>query len=282
MSRMLVRRIVRIGVLAAIAGTVAILTMTPTRTIDAAALGGRHIEPSQVVPLDQIAPEYRSQVAEVIAEHTFHRQGDVDTFACPSSLYLSLLNEPHVTVALWKDLGDSPVQLQKVGPNRYDGDDGSGSSATWEFVLRSARMHVLLARFNFVSPHGNARLEARIVLVVNTAYLKDGKDEPYVQHNVDAYVKVDSRGWKAVARTMRPVVERILEDQVKEAGFFISLMGRLVQTYPVWASEVVSRQTGLDAETRQRFLNVIVQARRPGSSNGRPVVMNGKGDSRRR
>ena len=74
--------------------------------------------------------------------------------------------------------------------------DRSGSTATWEFVLRTPRVHVLLAYFNFVSPHGNARVDARIVLVVNTAYMRDNNKESFIQHNVNAYVKVDSRGWK--------------------------------------------------------------------------------------
>jgi hypothetical protein len=263
-----------VGSVATLASVVTVLTglaMTPVR---AAGIGGRSIDPTQIVPLDQIVAERREIVAEVIREHTFHRQGDADTFPCPASLYLNLLNEPHVTVALWKDLGDSPVQLQKVAPNRYDGNDGSGSTATWEFVLRTPRLHVLLAYFNFVSPHGNARVDARIVLVVNTAYLQDNNKESFIQHNVDAYVKVDSRGWKTVARTMRPLVERILEEQVKEAGFFISLMTRLVQTYPNWASDVVSRHQGIDTATKQRFSAVVVQTRRPGASAGRPVVMN--------
>jgi hypothetical protein len=285
MSRMLVRRGVMIGSVATLASVATVLTglaMAPAR---AAGIGGRSLDPAAVIPLDQIAAERREIVAEVIRDHTFHRQGEADTFPCPSSLYLNLLNEPHVTVALWKDLGDSPVQLQKVAANRYDGNDGSGSTATWEFVLRTPRLHVLLAYFNFVSPHGNARVDARIVLVVNTAYLQDNKKESFIQHNVDAYVKVDSRGWKTVARTMRPMVERILEDQVKEAGAFISLMSRLVQTYPNWASDVVSRHQGIDTATRQRFCTVVVQSRRAGASAGRPVVMNKSapsGETRRR
>ena len=258
MSRMLVRRGVLIGKIVAVVGVVAIVA-TPTVR---AGLGARHIDPAQIVPLDRIMPERREAVAEVIRDHTFHRQGDADTFPCPPGLYLSLLNEPAMTVALWKDLSDSPVQLQKVAPNRYEGGDGSGSTATWEFALRSPRLHVLLAYFNFVSPHGNARVDARIVLVVNTSYMRDNKKESFVQHNVDAYVKVDSKGWKTVARTMRPVVERILEEQVKEAGFFISLMSRLVQTYPNWASEVVSSHAAIDAASKQRFCTVVVQTRR--------------------
>jgi hypothetical protein len=179
-----------------------------------------------------------------------------------------------MTVALWKDLSDSPVQLHKVSTNRYEGTDGSGSTATWEFVFRSPRMHVLLAYFNYVSPHGNAKVDARIVLVVNSAYYRDGNKESFIQHNVDAYVKVDSKGWKTVARTMRPVVERILEEQVKEAGYFISLMTRLVQTYPNWASEVVGGHPAIDAASKQRFCTIVAQTRRPGASTGRPVVMN--------
>ena len=225
-------------------------------------------------------------MAEVIRDHTFHRQGDSDTFPCPASLYLSLLNEPALTVALWKDLGDSPVQLQKVAANRFEGTDGSGSTATWEFVLRSPRLHVLLAYLNYVSPHGNARVDARIVLVVNSSFLRDKNQESFVQHNVDAYVKVDSKGWKTVARTMRPVVERILEEQVKEAGFLVSLMSRLVQTYPNWASEVVAGHPAIDVAAKQRFCTVVAQTRRPGASTGRPQVATKRavdpGETRRR
>ena len=144
---------------------------------------------------------------------------------------------------------------------------------------------MLLAHLNYVSPHGNARVEARIILIVNTAYYQDSHRESWVQHNVDAYVKIDSKGWKTLGRTLRPVIERILEEQVKEAGYFISLMSRLVLTYPNWASHIVTGHPALDAATKQRFSEVVAQTRRPGASTGRPVVAkNGSepADSRRR
>jgi hypothetical protein len=269
--------------------TPAVLAMTAILVVISATaqagIGSRHVDPAQIVPLNQIAPERRDVVIEVIRDHTFHRQGEADTFPCPSSLYLSLVNEPSLTLALWKDLSDAPVQLRKVGPNRYEGTDGSGASATWEFVLRTPRLHVLLAHLNYVSPHGNARVEARIILIVNTSYYQDNKREPFVQHNVEAFVKIDSKGWKTLGRTLRPVIERILEEQVKEAGYFISLMSRLVLTYPNWANHVVNSQTTIDAATKQRFAEVVAQTRKPGASTGRPqIVKNGDeaAESRRR
>src|SRR5262249_47084694 len=189
MSGMLVRRslINRKAVTMALALTAALsMAARPAR----AGLGARPIDPAQVVPLQQLAAQHRELVAEVIREHTFHRQGEADTFPCPSSLYLGLLNEPALTLALWKDLRESPVQLRKVAPHRYEGTDGSGSTAAWEFALRSPRLHVLIAYFNYVSPHGSARVDARIVLVINSSYYRDGAREPWIQHNVEAFVKV--------------------------------------------------------------------------------------------
>ena len=238
-----------------------------------AGLGGRHaIDPAQVVPLDQLAAEYREPVSEVISEHTFHRQGESETFPCHGSLYMSLLDEPLVPLTLWKDLSASPVQLQKIGPDRYQGTDGAGSSAVWYFVLRTPRLHILLAYFSYVSPRSNARVDARIVLIVRSSYVRDSNKEPWVQHDVEAYVKVDSVGWKTLARTVRPLIERILEEQVREAGYFISLMSRLVITYPNWARQVVGSEASIDPATKQRFTTVVAQTSKPGASKGRPVV----------
>ena len=238
-----------------------------------AGLGPRHLDPAQVVPLEQLVPESRDAVAEVIRDHTFHRQGEPDTFPCNGNLYLSLLNEPIVPLTLWKDLSDSPAQLQKVGPNRYEGTDGTGSRAVWDFVLRSPRMHVLLAYFNYVSPHGSARVDARIVLIVRFDLSHRRQEGATCRARCGSLRQDRLQGLEGAARSVRPVIERILEDQVREAGFFISLMSRLVISYPNWACQVVGSQQAIDAGTKQRFQELVVQSKKPGASTGRPIVM---------
>jgi hypothetical protein len=239
----------------------------------------RETDPARVVPLDKIAPESREGVAEVIRDHTFHRKGAPETFPCNPRVYLALLNEPALTLALWQDLSSSPVKLHQLGPNRYEGTDGNGASATWEFVHRSPKLHVLYCNLDYTSPRGAAHLEARIVLIVHTGFYREVNGEPWVQHDVEAYVKVDSKGWKAVARTIRPLIEKLLEDQVREAGWFVSLMGRLVAAYPTWACQVTSKQSEISTETRQRFRDVVIQGRRPGASNGRPTLVDNVKDT---
>jgi hypothetical protein len=271
MSARLCRRSLTLGRRLWFAATLVTVLLVPIPRAGAG-LGGRHTDPAQVVPLDQLAAEYRESVSEVIGEHTFHRQGESETFPCHGSLYMSLLDEPLVPLTLWKDLSASPVQLQKVGPDRYQGTDGAGASAVWDFVLRTPRLHILLAYFSYVSPRSNARVDARIVLIVHSSYVRDSNKEPWVQHDVEAYVKVDSLGWKTLARTVRPLIERILEEQVREAGYFVSLMSRLVVTYPNWARQVIGSEASIDPTTKQRFTTVVAQTSKPGASKGRPVV----------
>jgi hypothetical protein len=229
-------------------------------------------DPALVVPLAELAPAARDAVAEIIREPTFHHRGEPETFPCNSRVYLSLLDEPSLTLALWKDLSPSPVQLQQIGPNLYQGTDGNGAAASWEFVYRSPKLHVLLCNLQYSSPRGNAHLEGRIVLVVHSGFYREVNGEQWVQHDVEAFVKIDSKGWKLIAKTFRPLIEKLLQDQVREAGWFVSLMGRLVSMYPNWACQVALQSPDIKPEVRQKFRDMIVQTRRPGAFTGRPTL----------
>jgi hypothetical protein len=235
--------------------------------------GPRRNEAAQLVPLDQIAPEARASVIEVLSTPTFHRKGAPETFFCHPQIYLSLLGEPTLTLALWKDLNTaSPVRLQQVGPDRFIGTDDAGTTATGGFVLRSPRLHVMHGQFECISPRGNARLEGRIVLIVRSDYQARGRGQVVIQQEVEVFVKIDSRGWRTVAKTVRPLVDRFLEDQVREAGWFVSLMGRLVEMYPNWACQVARQGPEIRPEVRQAFQSLVLQNRRPGASTGRPTL----------
>jgi hypothetical protein len=130
----------------------------------------------------------------------------------------------------------------------------------------------MLARLDSQSPRGAARLQGRVVVVVRSGYFREVGGDPWVQHEIEMFVKIDSRGWKAVATTLRPVIEKVLDDQVQEAGMFVSLMARLVEAYPDWAADVARNAEAVSPESREGFPDLVAQTRRPGAFTGRPVV----------
>ncbi|GIW89499.1 MAG: hypothetical protein KatS3mg108_3823 [Isosphaeraceae bacterium] len=245
----------------------------------ARAAGGR-TDPAVILPLHQIVPAYQGQVAEVIQSPSFHRRGAPDTFPANPRIYLKLVNEPVLTLALWKDLAASPAELHPIGPDSYAGSDGVGTTAVWHYLIRSPQIHVLFCNMQYAAPKGGPRLEGRLVLIVRSSYWKEQTGEPWIRHEVEVFAKVDSRGWRAVAATLRPIVERVLREQVDEAGLFVSLMARLVEIYPDWATAVARAQPELPASSRREFIEIVAETRRPGALGGRPIVRNDPGARR--
>ncbi len=262
-----------------------LLPLLGNDSVALAGLGARPRDPMSVIPLDQVPTEHRTSVSETIREATFHRQGEPDAFPCNSTLYLNLVNEPAITLALWKDLSDSQVRLRQVNATLYHGSDGAGASATWEYLIRTPNLTVLLSHLDYVGPRGNVNLQGRIVLIVRSGFYREVNGENYVKHDIEAFVKIDSKGWKTAAKTVRPVIEKLLEDQVREAGWFVSLMGRLVETYPDWAKQVALTKAEVPPETKHRFVKVVQESRRPNASTGRPTMLAdsaGSGSTKRR
>jgi hypothetical protein len=239
--------------------------------LSGAGLRGK-IDPASVVPLEQIPATHRDQVAEIIREATLHQRGKSDSFPCNKYIYLCLLNEPTLTLALWQDLAQSPARLEQVGQNSYQGSDGAGTIARWDFLLRTPQLHVLLADIEYTSPRSGAKLKGRVILLVRAHYYRQNGGESWVQHDIEAFVKIDSLGWKAVAATVRPVIEKVLEEQLLEAGWFVSLMGRLVESYPNWAVQIAHQEPNVRQDLKANFRTLIAQTRKPGASTGRPMI----------
>lgn len=235
-------------------------------------VGSPIAEPASVLPMEAVVPELRAAVTEVIEKHHFHHRGPAETFPCHPKVYLGLLNQPVLTLALWQDLSPSPARLWEVSPGSFQGTDGNGTTASWQFALRSPQLHVLLCDLHYEGPRGATQLDGRLVLIVRTNYFKEASGAPWIQHDIETFVKVDSKGWRAVARTVRPLIERLLDDQVREAGWFVSLMGRLVEEHPDWATQVASTRAEISEAARQEFGNLVAENRRPGASAGRPML----------
>ena len=131
----------------------------------------------------------------------------------------------------------------------------------------------MLSDLTYTSPRGNAKLEGRIVLVVHSGYYKEVNGEPWVQHDVDAYVKIDSRGWKAAAVTVRPIIEKLLEDQVQEAGWFVSLDGPACRDLPpVGRRRHPQTSPRSPPRSSRQFRLMVAQNKKPNAQPGRPTL----------
>ncbi|ADV64069.1 hypothetical protein Isop_3512 [Isosphaera pallida ATCC 43644] len=222
------------------------------------------------LPWASIAPEWRDGLIEVMRSAHFHRRSPAELFECDPRLYLALVNEPVLTLGLWRDLGGTQAWLRRIGPARFQGNDGQGTTAVWDYVLATPNLHILHSHLNHVGPNEAVKLDARVVLILRTEYLRDAAQRDHIRHDVEVFVKIDSRGWKAIARVARPIIEGLLNDQVQEAGWFISVLGRLIERHPDWAQAAIMKQTDLPLAARHQIASLIQTNRKPQAQPGRP------------
>ena len=85
-------------------------------------------------------------------------------------------------------------------------------------------------------------------------------------------MKVDSKGWKALAKTVRPLARKS-PGRPGPGGRLVRLAdGPAVETYPSWACSVVSKQEQIEVAKRQSFRETVLQVKRPGALAGRPQL----------
>lgn len=229
---------------------------TPTRA--SVPPTGRAAADPGPLPLDRIALSRRALVAELIAHPTVHHQTVPRVFPADHRLYQTLLDSPVLTLALWKELGLSGASLVQESPLRYRGEDGSGSSAVWEFVYRSPTIRIILGRTSYQGVLFNhQRIETTTLLVLRTGYYREVNHQAYVEHKLETYIRVETAGWRALARTLNTVADRLLEDRMQEALLFISLMCQYVQNDPSWAAATVLNAREVAGADQRRFVRVL-------------------------
>ena len=117
--------------------------------------GPRSIDPALVLPLDKIPPQHRESVVEIIRDHTIHRKGRRRYLPLP----LEGLPEPAERAGDHPGALAGPRRLRPSGsgsstPTAIRGPTAAGTTATWEYVHRSPKLHVLLSDLDYVSPRG--------------------------------------------------------------------------------------------------------------------------------
>jgi hypothetical protein len=177
-----------------------------------------------LIPWKKLDEKTRTKLEEVVEQPTVYHRTPSEVFACSPELYLLLLNEPVLTLELWRSLGNADATLEAVGPNQFEGKDGHASNGRWEFVYRSPELTVIYAEGQYHGPLLGSTLETKSVLVLRAAYFQERDGKQYVKHQLDGYVKADAGSLKPVAKALKPLFQKSVESTMQESLWFVSLL----------------------------------------------------------
>ncbi len=196
--------------------------------------GGENSQASSksLIPWKALDEKTRTKLEDVVDNATVWHRTPAEVFACNPELYLLLLNEPILTLELWKNFGVADASLQQQGPGQFQGADGHLSSGRWEFVYRSPELNVIYAEGQYRGPLLGTTLETKSVLVLRTVFFQERDGKQYVKHQLDGFVKAESGSLKPIAKALRPIFQKSVEATMQESLWFVSLMCRYTHFDP--------------------------------------------------
>lgn len=233
-----------------------------------------------MLPFDQLSPQARWKVNSLLDDHSLSRALPAEMFRSDPDVYLFLLNQPQITVAVWQALGISNLKLQPhpQNSNFYVGDDGKGIRGTCEFLFRSPELHVLFCEGTYRGPLVPKPIRASLLLVLRSAYFREQNQQDfYVSHQLYAFVKLESGAAEAVAKLTDPLAARMADQTFTQVSAFLSAMSRWIEQQPEWAHRLADRLPDVSRAHRQQFHEL---AERTAAKPRYHAMLRGPDDSR--
>jgi hypothetical protein len=212
-------------------------------------------EVREMLPFDQFSPQARWKIDSILDDHSLYRNLPTEVFRSDPDVYLFLLNEPQITVAVWQALGISDLRIQPhpQNPNYYIGDDGKGTQGSCEYVYRSPELHVLVCEGSYRGPLVPKPIRASLLLVLRSAYFRDQAEQVYVTHQLHAFVKLDSSGAEVVAKLTDPISTRMANHTFNQVTAFLGAMSRWMEQQPEWAHQLADQLPDVSSTQRQQL-----------------------------
>jgi len=192
------------------------------------------------VSLEQIAPEIREAVRQVVQQPTISAAGPIEEFSATPAVYRWLLDHPDRAAKGWKKLGAPCLDIVSPRENLYSWTDTQGNDLAWETVCRGPNVQIWYAHGRTRPPMLLPAVPVRAVVVLHHCEVVDSFGRPRIQQQADMFVQTDSKTAQLVLRLLGPSVPRISEQCLGQLCIFFSAMAHYIDRHPDRAEVLLS------------------------------------------
>jgi hypothetical protein len=159
--------------------------------------------------LKQVPADRRAEVAEIVADPTFVRTLEFKAAADPR-VFTYLLDHPDVNAALARALGIASYRVVRIGPGRYQGEDGGGNVGTIEVFATEGTQQAVLER-GVSSGWWFGDLAGRVVVLIAVVPAGDR-----VRGRVTVWARIDQGMVDRLLRLLKPMLSGFLDRKLRE------------------------------------------------------------------
>jgi hypothetical protein len=190
------------------------------------------------VAVDDLPAAVRDKVRGVLDQASLTTRGPVEVFTCRPEVYFWLLENPDQAVRLWRMMGAKCTDIEREAGDTFCWRDAQGSKVRWDTVLKTPKQRVWYAEGKVNPGVLLPTVDVQAVVVLNHTEGTDASGRPAVKHQIDLYVKTDSRAVALAAKVFGASSPRVAEQYVGQMEMFFAALAWYLDQHPQKAEEM--------------------------------------------
>lgn len=214
-------------------------------------------EALRAMPFNQLTHGARAKANGVLQKLSLYRRLPTKTIDCDPDLYAFLVRHPEVVVNIWRVMGITQMQLDRVDATRYKVADGQGTTGQMEYLYASGGLSLIYSEGTYDGPLYPRTVRGKCLILLRTSHRREANGRYTVVGRLDTFLAVDNLGVEVLAKTFQPLVGKAADHNFTETADFVATISRTAETNEGGLLRLGRKLTGIDAETRERFLELV-------------------------
>lgn len=224
------------------------------------------------LPIQRLTPQAQQRILSIANSPTLYRRLPTQAIDCDRDMFLFLSRNPEVMVGMWDLMGITKVQTRRVGPYKFEAQDGSGTTCQVDLVYGDPNMHIYVAEGSYDGKMVAKPIRGKGVFVLRSNYAVGTDGRTTVTGTLDSFVQIESLGADLVARTLSGFIGRSADNNFIETARFIAQISQASQKNPPAMIDLAQRLPQVTEPTKTRFAKVITTVARRAELNLRLVA----------
>jgi hypothetical protein len=218
-------------------------------------------EATAAIPLARISPQLRPLVEEVVTDPSLYRRMPTSVVDCRPLMFTYLVENPEVLVEIWRQLGISKVQMERLDDTSFRVADNAGASGILTIAEhkcddQAQNRLTLFVDGQYEGPPFQRPLQARTVLLLRSGSVVEENGRPFVAARLDAFVKFDRASLELVAKLAQPLLGTTADRNFTDTLTFVSNLSLTAERRPQAIDRLAGDLQGIDAARREQFVRV--------------------------
>ena len=214
-------------------------------------------EALRAIPFQRLTPEARTKATSVIQDLSLYRRLPAKSIDSDPELYAFLVRHPEVVVSIWRVMGITQMQIDRVDATRYQVADGQGTKGRMEYLYASGGVNVIYSEGTYDGPLYPRTVRGKCLILLRNSFQRQPSGRYTVHGQLDTFLAVDNLGVEVLAKTFQPLVGKAADHNFTETANFVANLSHTAETNEAGMLRLGRKLTNLDPRTRDRFLELV-------------------------